>query len=655
MPDSIAITSITTVPVNGSNPGNIIITATAGNYQLEYSLNAVDYQPTATFSIPVSGSYTVYVRSESGCIVQKTVVVNSSNEIEELNDWNVYPNPAQDILNVSLSLSKNTGIILSLNIHPVLCRLLVQRGIETYEQAKYFFRPELSDLHDPFLMKDMDKAINWITLAIERNEKILIYGDYDVDGTTSVATVYSFLKEFYPNRDYYIPNRYTEGYGISTKGIDFAVANNFSLIIALDCGIKSNDKVDYAHSKGIDFIICDHHNPGEEIPKAVAVLDPKRSDCTYPYKELSGCGIGFKLIQAFSIQNGIPPEKYLQYLDLVCVSIGSDIVPITGENRILAYHGLKKLNTNPVNGLRKLLEISSVKKEMTITDVVFILGPRINAAGRIDDAKHAVKLLISEDIDFDAESHAFQLNKLNNERKGLDKDITAHALEMIGGDEILCNRKSTVLFHPEWHKGVIGIVASRLTETYYRPTVVLTESDGKVTGSARSVKNFDLYEAIYECRDLLLQFGGHKFAAGLTMSPDKVEAFSKRFEKVIGGRITDEQLIPQLDIDSELSLEDITPKFYSVLQQMGPFGPENMTPLFITRGVRDTGWSKIVKEEHLKFSLRMGRDEKIDGIGFGLAKKMNLVKSGPFDIAYHIEENEWNGNITLQMMVKDIS
>jgi single-stranded-DNA-specific exonuclease len=542
----------------------------------------------------------------------------------------------------------------SLNVHPVLCKLLVQRGIETYDEAKKFFRPELSELHDPFLMKDMDKAINRISEAISRNEKILIYGDYDVDGTTAVATVYSFLKEFYPNIDYYIPNRYAEGYGISFKGIDFAAENNFPLIIALDCGIKSNDKIDYANAKGIDFIICDHHNPGEEIPKAVAVLDPKRKDCNYPYKELSGCGIGFKLIQAFALQNGISPDKCYQFLDLVCVSIGADIVPITGENRILAWHGLKKVNSNPVNGLKKLMEISGVKKALTITDVVFILGPRINAAGRIDDAKHAVKLLIAEDVDYDAEANAYQLNKFNNERKDLDKSITAHALEMIASDENLINRKSTVVFHPDWHKGVIGIVASRLTETYYRPTIVLTESDGKVTGSARSVKNFDLYEAIYECRDLLIQFGGHKFAAGLTLLPENVPALIERFEKVVNERIKDEDLVPELDIDAEMELENVTPTFYSIVQQMAPFGPGNMKPVFVTRDVRDNGWSKIVKEEHIKFSIQKYGRPLMDGIGFRLAKKLPLVKVDKFDIAYHIEENEYNGSVRLQMMVKDV-
>ncbi len=542
----------------------------------------------------------------------------------------------------------------SLKVDPIVCKLLVEREIDTYEEAKKFFRPDLNELHDPFLMKDMDKAINRISEAISRNEKILIYGDYDVDGTTAVATVYSFLKEFYQNIDYYVPHRYSEGYGISFKGIDFAIENNFSLIIALDCGIKANDKVDYANEKEIDFIICDHHNPGEDLPKAIAVLDPKRNDCNYPFKELSGCGIGFKLIQAFGLQNGISLEKCYQFLDLVCVSIGADIVPITGENRILAWHGLKKVNSNPVTGLRKLIEISGAKKELTITDVVFILAPRINAAGRMDDAKHAVKLLIAEDIDYDAEANAFQLNQLNNERKDLDRGITAHALEIIGSDEKLINRKSTVVFHPNWHKGVIGIVASRLTETYYRPTIVLTQSDGKVTGSARSVKNFDLYEAIYECRDLLIQFGGHKFAAGLTLYPENVGALMQKFDEVVSERIIDEQLIPELEIDSEIELEEVTSKFYSIMKQMAPFGPGNMKPVFVTKGVKDNGWSKIVKEEHIKFSVKKNGSNVIDGIGFGMAPKFNLVKSGPFDIAYHIEENVWNEKVSLQMMVKDV-
>ena len=541
-----------------------------------------------------------------------------------------------------------------LKVHPVLCKLLVQRGIETYEAAKKFFRPELSDLHDPFLMKDMDKAVNRITQAISAGEKILIYGDYDVDGTTAVSTVYLFFKEFYPNIEYYIPHRYTEGYGISFQGIDYAVANNFALIIALDCGIKSNDKVDYANEKKIDFIICDHHTPGDEIPKAIAVLDPKRSDCPYPYKELSGCGIGFKLIQAFAEQNGMDAETCYRYLDLVCVSIGADIVPITGENRILAHYGLKKVNENPLPGLKKLMEASGKQGRMDITNVVFVLAPRINAAGRMDDAKHAVRLLVSADVDLDVGENAEQLNKFNTDRKDLDKNITIHALEMIAADENLLNRKSTVVFHPEWHKGVLGIVASRLTDTYYRPTIVLTESDGKLTGSARSVKNFDLYEAIYECRDLLIQFGGHKYAAGLTMLPDNVDAFRNRFDEVVSARITPEQLIPELEIDAEIELEDINPKFYSIIQQMAPYGPENMKPVFLTRGVKDSNWSKIVKEEHIKFSVKKNNSPVIDGIGFRLAPKFSIIKNGTFDIAYNIDENVWNDRVSLQMMVKDV-
>ena len=541
-----------------------------------------------------------------------------------------------------------------LKVHPMLCRLLVQRGIETFEEAKHFFRPELSDLHDPFLMLDMDKAINRIAEAIANNEKILVYGDYDVDGTTAVATVYSFFKDFYPNVEYYIPHRYIEGYGISFKGIDYAAENGFALIIALDCGIKSNDKVDYANERNIDFIICDHHNPGDEIPKAVAVLDPKRNDCTYPFKELSGAGIGFKLIQAFCQQNDVAIEKCYQYLDLVCVSIGADIVPINGENRILAFHGLKKVNENPSPGLKKLIELAGNKKPMDITGVVFIIAPRINAAGRMDDAKHAVRLLICEDGDIETEDKAEQLNTFNTDRKDLDKNITAHALSMIAEDSTLLNRKSTVVFHPEWHKGVIGIVASRLTETYYRPTIVLTESEGKVTGSARSVKNFDLYEAIYECRELLIQFGGHKFAAGLTMMPENVDSFRQMFDEVVSERITPEQLIPEIEIDAVIELEDITPRFYSIIQQMAPFGPQNMRPVFVTRGVKDSGWSKIVKEEHLKFSVKKNNSAVIDGIGFRMADKYSLVKTGPFDIAYQIDENEWQGNIRLQMLVKDV-
>ena len=543
----------------------------------------------------------------------------------------------------------------SLRVHPALCRLLVLRGIETYEQAKDFFRPSLDGLHDPFLMKGMAQAINRITTAIANGDKIMIYGDYDVDGTTSVAVVYSFFRQIYANLDYYIPNRYTEGYGISSRGIDFAEENGISLIIALDCGIKSNDKVDYAISKGIDFIICDHHTPGDTAPAAVAVLDPKQHDCPYPYKELSGCGIGFKLIQAFAQQQDIPREKVYQYLDLVCVSIASDIVPITGENRILAYHGMEKINKNPCRGLRSLMGVASIERTMDISDIVFLIGPRINAAGRIDDGKHAVKLLISEEEDLASDDNADVLQQFNKDRKELDKNITEHALDMIATDEVMLARKSTVLYHEHWHKGVIGIVASRLIENYYRPTIVLTLSDGKVTGSGRSVKGFDLYEAIYECREHLIQFGGHKYAAGLTMQPEKVQDFSAAFERIVSARITPDQQVPEIEIDAALSLDDISPKFFSIIKQMAPFGSGNMKPVFLTKHLRDSKWSKLVKEEHIKFSIRRPLlTDVIDGIGFGLGYKFPIVKDQVFDICYQIEENVWQEKVSLQMVVKDV-
>ncbi|MCW3125196.1 MAG: recJ [Bacteroidetes bacterium] len=550
--------------------------------------------------------------------------------------------------------NKVADLYQSLKVHPALCRILALRGIETYDEAKAFFRPSLDSLHDPFLMKGMPNAVNRITDAISNGEKILIYGDYDVDGTTSVALVYSFLLTIYPNIDYYIPDRYIEGYGISTRGIDYAAENNFTLIIALDCGIKSNDKVDYASSRGIDFIICDHHTPGTEAPAAVAVLDPKQEDCPYPYKELSGCGIGFKLIQAFAQQQGIPLEKVYYYLDLVCVSIASDIVPITGENRILAYHGLQRINTSPCAGIKALIGVATLYKRLDISDIVFIIGPRINAAGRIADGKFAVKLLICTEEDLASDQHADVLDRLNHERKELDKSITEQALDMIATDEVMLARRSTVLYYDGWHKGVIGIVASRLIENYFKPTIVLTLSDGKVTGSGRSVKGFDLYEAIYECREHLIQFGGHKYAAGLTMLPDKVQDFSDAFEKIVQERITPEQLIPVQEIDAEISPDDIDQKFYNIIRQMAPFGPGNMKPVFLSRKLRDSKWSKVLKEEHIKFSIRRGRGDNIDGIGFGLGYKFPMVKDNAFDLCYQIEENEWNDKISLQLMVKDI-
>ena len=551
--------------------------------------------------------------------------------------------------------AKVTALHQSLHIHPALCRLLVLRGINTYDEAKAFFRPSLDSLHDPFEMKGMSKAVNRIADAMAHGQKILIYGDYDVDGTTSVALVYSFFRDMYAQLDYYIPDRYSEGYGISTQGIDYAADNGFSLIIALDCGIKSNDKVDYARSKGIDFIICDHHTPGAEPPAAIAVLDPKQHDCPYPYKELSGCGIGFKLIQAFAQQQGIDLSQIYRYLDLVCVSIASDIVPITGENRILAYHGLRKLNTDPLPGFKALIGVAALQRKLDISDIVFIIGPRINAAGRIDDGKHAVKLLISSNEKLASDEGADALDILNQERKELDKNITEQALDMIATDSLQLSKRSTVLYHEQWHKGVIGIVASRLIEQYYRPTIVLTLSDGKVTGSGRSVKGFDLYEAIYECREHLIQFGGHKYAAGLTMLPDKVGDFAEAFEKVVAERITPEQMVPEQEIDALLSVGDINTKFYSIISQMSPFGPGNMKPVFLSQNLLDSRWSKLLKEEHIKFSIRRSKqNDSIDGIGFGLGYKFPMVKDGPFDICYQIEENVWNDKVSLQLVVKDV-
>ncbi|HRP40251.1 MAG TPA: single-stranded-DNA-specific exonuclease RecJ [Chitinophagales bacterium] len=540
-----------------------------------------------------------------------------------------------------------------LRIHPAILKILIQRGVETFDEAKSFFRPDLEQLHNPFLMKDMHRAVARISKAVKQNEKILIFGDYDVDGTTAVSLVYLFLKPIYENIEYYIPHRYREGYGISTQGIDYAAENNFSLVIALDCGIKSIDKIEYANSKGVDFIICDHHLPGSEIPNAVAVLDPKQSDCNYPYKELSGCGVGFKLVQAFSIEHGYSLDRCFNLLDLVCVSIAADIVPITGENRILAFYGLKKINSeNILPGLKSLKTLAVLKTEMTITDVVFGLAPRINAAGRMDDAKHAVKLLTGEVEDATFE-HAEKLHILNSERKNLDRQITEEALAIIEADEVLKARKTTVVFNSDWHKGVIGIVASRLTESYYRPTIVLTESDGKITGSARSVKQFNLYEAIYACREYLIQFGGHQFAAGLTMQKENLEHFSKAFEAQVASTILPENLIPEIEIDAIISLNDINNKFYSIVEQLAPFGPGNMKPVFVIKNLQDSGYSRLLKDEHIKLVLKNG-DSFINGIAFNMADKFSLVKNGAFDIAFNIEENEWNGNASLQLMIKEI-
>lgn len=543
-----------------------------------------------------------------------------------------------------------------LNISPTLANLLVQRGVSTFDEAKTFFRPQLTDLHDPFLMKDMDLAIDRIEHALQAKEKILVYGDYDVDGTTAVALVYSFFRTFYDDLDYYLPDRYKEGYGISFAGIDYAKENGFTLIIALDCGIKANDKISYAKERGIDFVICDHHRPGEFLPEAVAVLDPKRDDDNYPFKELSGCGIGFKLIQGYAQRHNIPFEQLEVYLDLVAVSTAADIVPIVGENRVLVYHGLQWLNKNPRPGIKAILELTQVKRELTVNDIVFIIGPRINAAGRIQDARQAVDLLISANA-AQALFEGKNIDEKNSERRSLDLNITEHALRIIQEDSFFAKRKSTVLFHPEWHKGVIGIVASRLTEKYYRPTIILTESNGLATGSARSVKDFDIYNAIESCSDLLEQFGGHMYAAGLTLKMENLEKFSERFEEIVAATIDEKSLTQEIEIDSVLKLSEISTSFYSVLKQFAPFGPGNMSPVFKTEYVRDTGLSRIVGNNHLKLNLAEDETTRfgLDGIAFQMGQYYPFISRRiPFDICYTLEENTFNGKTNVQMNVKDI-
>jgi len=541
-----------------------------------------------------------------------------------------------------------------LNIDAVLSALLIHRGISTYEEARFFFRPDERHLHDPFLMADMEKAVLRIEAAMESGEKILIYGDYDVDGTTAVSLVYRFFKNHYSNLEYYIPDRYKEGYGISTAGIDYAAANGFKLIVALDCGIKSIDKIAYANTKGVDFIICDHHLPGDELPAAIAILDPKRADCEYPFKELSGCGIGFKLIQAYAEKNNLPFEQVSCYLDLVAISIACDIVHITGENRVLAYLGLQKINNNPCIGVKMLMEVAGRKGNYSISDVVFLLGPRINAAGRIDDAKHAVELLLAADEET-AKEKGLLINIKNTERKGHDLQITDEALSIIDGNELLINRKSTVVFNENWHKGVIGIVASRLTEKYYRPTIVLTRSNGHVAGSARSVLGYDLYEALCRCSDLLIQFGGHKYAAGLTMHPENVDAFIDRFEEVVSATIKPEQLVQQIQIDAELRLSQIEPKFFRVLSQFAPFGPENMAPVFISKNVYVSGIAGLVGENHLKLTVIQPGSPGFSCIAFNQGELVHQIKKDvPFDICYSIEENIWQERRSIQLNVKGI-
>ena len=540
---------------------------------------------------------------------------------------------------------------------PELARLLVQRGITTPEEASAFFRPHYDQLLDPFLMKDMDKAVARIERALGDGEWIMVYGDYDVDGTTSVALVFGFLSRFTGNLCHYVPDRYAEGYGISTLGIDRAHADGVTLIIALDCGIKSIDKVAYASTKGIDFIICDHHLPGDTIPDAVAVLDPKRADCPYPFKELSGCGIGFKLMQALAAHNGIPFSELEPSLDLVAISTACDIVPVNGENRTLAHFGLKRLNHGPVRpGVQAMLGMSNFKRELTVSDLVFVIGPRINAAGRIEHGQQAVELLLSHDLS-QAEQIGLRIDKNNSHRQDLDKEITRQALEMFDTEDHLRDAWTTVVYNKDWHKGVVGIVASRLIETHYRPTVVLTESNGKASGSARSVKGFDVHEAIAACADLLDQYGGHMYAAGLSMPVENVDAFRERFERVVRERMPVELRLPVEEIDLEIGLDLINDRLVRDVQHMAPFGPRNMRPVFLSRGVVDSGGARIVGEDHLKLSVHPpGKPEKrFDAIAFRQGRHFDTVKSGePFSILYVLEENLWQGRRTLQLNIKDI-
>ena len=559
--------------------------------------------------------------------------------------WNIKPKPQEEEI---VALAK------ALNVENIVAQLLLQRGISTFEEAKTFFRPQLSDLHDPFLMKDMDIAVDRIQKAIANTENILVYGDYDVDGTTSVALVSSYLLSYYPNVATYIPDRYGEGYGVSYTGIDFAADNDFSLIITLDCGVKAIEKVAYAKQKGIDFIICDHHRPGKDLPKAVAVLDAKRDDCNYPYDELCGCGVGFKLIQALAVENHQSIDDLIPYLDLVATAIGADIVPITGENRVLAYYGLQLINSAPRTGFKAIL--NQVKKhQLTITDVVFIIAPRINAAGRMKHGQHAVNLLTETNVE-QAEKFAGEIEKYNLDRKNLDKEITKEALQQIVDNQEE-EKFTSVVYKDTWHKGVIGIVASRLTENYYRPTLVFTKSGDKLAASARSVKGFDVYNALEASSEFIEQFGGHKYAAGLTLLESQFADFKTKFEEVVSQSIDPRLLTPEISVDSIIDFKDITPKFHRILSQFEPFGPGNMTPVFMAENVKDSGYAKGVgaEESHLKCSVFQGvSKQKINGIGFNLGDKLPIVKKGSFSAAFTIDENEWQGNVSLQLKLKDI-
>lgn len=546
-----------------------------------------------------------------------------------------------------------------LGVDPVLATLLVHRGIRTFEEARSFFRPNLSDIHDPFLMKDMDKAVERLEKAVHGNEKVLVYGDYDVDGTTAVALVYSFIRRLTSSVDFYIPDRYDEGYGVSKKGIDWAAENGFRLIITLDCGIKAIDKVEYAASKGIDIIICDHHLPESEIPAAVAVLDPKREDCHYPFDDLSGCGVGFKLVQAYSAKCGIPFESLLPLLDLLVVSIASDLVSVVGENRVLAHFGLKWLNEKPRVGLKAMISLANLELEhITIDDIVFKIGPRINAAGRMESGRLAVELLTAED-DMTAMSIGTKINDNNNERKSIDREITKEALDMVQNGTCCTSENAVIVYGPEWNKGVVGIVASRLVEAYYKPTFVLTKSNGFITGSARSVRGFDLYDAISSCADLLENYGGHIYAAGLTMREENLAEFASRIDRYVSSHITKEMVTPVIDVDSEINFSQITPKFFRVLKQFQPFGPGNSSPVFLTRNVYDDGNGRKVGPggQHLKLELIQESQpyHQVSAIAFNMADSFEHIRNGnPVDVCYSIVENYYRGNSTLQLRIKDI-
>lgn len=559
--------------------------------------------------------------------------------------WKAKPLPNSEIV---------AKLSAEINVSEAIATILIQRGVDTFDKAKSFFRPQLSDLHDPFLLKDMDVAYTRIKKAIYHGEKMMVYGDYDVDGTTAVSIVYSYFVTLNSHIEYYIPDRYKEGYGISKMGIDYAKENNIGLIIALDCGIRSNDLIDYANSLGIDFIIGDHHLPGDTLPKAHAILNPKRRDCTYPYKELSGAGIGFKIVQAYSKKEGFSEEKILEYIDLVAVSIASDMVDMQGENRVLAYFGLKKLNENPSIGLQALIEVGPKKKTYSIQDIIFGIGPKINAAGRISDATAAVRVLIEKEYTT-ARQLTRILNERNTERKELDNDITKNAADMVLGTPGMAERKSVVIWGEAWHKGVIGIVASRMVEQFYKPTIVFSQNDGMLTGSARSVKNFDIHEAITECSQWVEQFGGHKYAAGLSIKAENFDAFSEQFESVVVRDIQDASLLPEVEYDLDISLQALTPKFLDLINQMSPFGPGNPLPIFHTKELRSNNSPRVLKDRHLKLQVSQNNRHYLDGIGFGLAEHLPVVSNGEiFDACYCIEENDFNGQIKLQLRLKDL-